>query len=261
LQGLGSVMMEKRKRLQGLYVPQQLIAYHQGLMQKMQADFGFPGITRLTQCSFRKDIQVFTMEVLKKDWNILETQFLQNTSMQQYLHFVMEITWNHLKPQLEEFYESEIKLWYLLGPASATDLVYTYSVKLFMDPLFKTGDTSQGAIEDKCTSMISGYIRELSGRGPERVTVVILDDQYMVVCIYGLISRYMADYALRVKDNYFHVQEILSCLVKEVLDYVFCAEYQLVPQKFIQVDVKKNLIVSLAVFNSIEKGIEDKLGL
>ena len=241
------IMAEKNNKQQKSYDTQDILVYHQNLLSEMRSHYGLPEVYHLTNSVGRKDTQVISMVTSFEKWEQFKNKYTQITSVQQYIQLVMEITWEYLQPKLEEYYGAKIKSWYLLGPHIGKDAVYAYTVKSFDTPLFKTIDAQQGVTEDKLAGMISGYIRDFSGKGPERVTVAILDKRYMVVSISGLIPRYIKDYVWSNNDACLYIRKMLASLLNGAVDYVFQSEYQLVPEKFTEVDFNHNRIVALAI--------------
>ena len=239
------------------YDPQNLLTYHQNLISEMRSHYGLPEVYRLTHSACRKDTQVVSMVTSLEKWEQFRNKYTQITSVQQYTQLIMEMTWEYLQPKLEDFYGAKIKCWYLFGPQIGRNVVRAYSVKLFDTPLFKTIDAHQGNTEDKFASMVSGYIRDLSGKGPERVTVAILDNRYMVICVSGLIPRYIKDYVNSNNDVYLYIQKMMASLLEGAVDYVFQSEYQLVPEKITEVDFKHNDIITLAIIRpSVDNVLE-----
>lgn len=245
------IAVEKNEKQQKLYDPQKLLIYHQNLISEMRSHYGLPEIYRLTHCTCRKDTQVASMVTSLEKWEEFKNRFTKITSVQQYTQLVMEMTWEYLQPKLEEYYGAKIKFWYLLGPYIGKNAVYAYSVKVFDTPLFRAVDTHQGNTEDKLASMVSGYIRDLSGKGPERVTVAIVDNCYMVVSVSGLIPRYMKDYVCSNNAACLYIQNMMASLLNGAVDYAFQSEYQFVPEKFTEVDFKHNHIITLAIIRPI----------
>ena len=217
----------------------------------MRGHYGLPNIYRLIHCTCRKDTQVVSLVTSLEKWEEFKNRFTKITSVQQYTQLIMELTWEYLQPKLEEHYGAKIKLWYFLGPYIGNNTVYAYSVKLFDTPLFRSVDAHQGNTEDKFASMVSGYIRNLSGKGPERVTVSILDNCYMAVCVSGLLPQYIKNYACSNNDAYFYIQNMMESLLNSAVDYAFQSEYQFVPEKFTEVDFKHNHIITLAIIRPI----------
>lgn len=238
--------MLKEKSNQNSYNLQELLDYHRNLINKLRICTGLPEVYRFISCACRKDMQVFSMVSPIDRWDEYKNKFNQLFLEQQHDQIIMEMTWEHLKPRLEEYYEEKINFCYLLGPCVGKKNVYAYSIKAFNTQLFRTIDTYQGNNEDKFTSMISGYIRKLSGRGPERITVAILDNLYISVCVFGLIPQYIIDFAYNNKNAYLDIKDMLKSLINKAVNFVFQSEYGFIPYIITEVDFKYNRIISLA---------------
>ncbi len=241
------------------YEPQQFVNTHGQLMEAMQKQYKLPGVFKLTQCICRKDIQLFLMTTSREKWERVKIEYLQTISVEKYVQFIMEITCSHMREKLEEYYKAKIDFWYMFCPnacpSTINDEVCAYSVKIFDRPIFKAVGIHNGNLEDKLTRMASSHIRYLSGRGPERITTAILGNQYMVICVFGIIPLYINNYVSNSCDEGLSVRELLASLLSEVIDHVFHSEYNYIPDKRIKVDFEKNLLIAVVIARQCDNDV------
>lgn len=239
--------MGNKNRQSNLYEPGMMLSYHQDLTEKMREYYDLPDLYHLVMCSCRKDAQLFSMATSLEKWEQFKNAFARIASVQQYTQLMMEMSWKYLQPQIEDYYGAKIKFWHLLGPYVDGEEIYTYSVKFFETPLFRSIGTSNGNEEDKLASMISGYIRDMNSRGPERVTVAIIDPRHITVSVSGLVPRYIKEYVTENGEASRPVENMMASLINGAVDYAFQSEYQFAPEKLTEVDFKNDHIVTLAI--------------
>ena len=245
------------------YEPQQLVNTHGQLMETMQKRYKLPGVFKLTQCICRKDIQLFLLTTSREKWERVKIEYLQTISVEKYVQFIMEITCSHMREKMEEYYMAKIDFWYMFCPNhcpnhcpnTINDEVCAYSVKIFDRPIFKAVGGHSGNLEDKLTRMASSHIRYLTGRGPERITTAILGNQYMVISVFGIIPLYVKNYVSNSCDEGLFVRELLASLLSEVIDHVFHSEYNYIPEKRIQVDFEKNLLIAVVITGQCDNDV------
>lgn len=222
------------------YDSKTLLAYHQGLIDEIRKNSLISEVYQLISCSCRKDAQLFFMTVPLEAFEKINKRFSKVISMKQYTQLITELLWEFLKPKLEEYYGSTINKWYFIGPCIEKNNIYAYSVKFFETSLFKNIGVHNGNMEDKLASIISGYIRDMNGRGPERVTVYIMDNEYLIVSTYGLVPKYVKDYVFKHSDSAYHVENMICTLINEAVEYACHLEKQFISQKFTEIYLQNN---------------------
>ncbi|WP_196594128.1 hypothetical protein [Pectinatus sottacetonis] len=232
-----------------------VISYPMYLVDEMRKYYNLPEMYFLSQFIGRKEIQIGVMETSLEKWEEFKHRFTRIYSINQYTDLMIEMLLEYLKPKLEKYYGEKISFWYFFGPYVESTKIYFYSVKIFNDAIFKNIDTYRGPEEEKFASCISGYIRNLCGKGPRMIKVSLVDSYYMVICAYGVIPDYMREYVYNQEEDYIHIKHMMKYLLNRSVDYAFQAEYDYIPQKFTEVDFQNNHILTLAVIRPIEHNI------
>ena len=94
-------------------------------------------------------------------------------------------------------------------------------------------------------NLLSRCIRELNGRGPERVVAYIYEDRFILFVVAGLVSSFLRECAEDDENVEASIHKIMELLISRSLDFVCSKEYDVIPEKFIDVNLSQNQIVSV----------------
>lgn len=229
--------------------PQQYVEAHAKLMESMQDYYKLPKVFKLDRCFCRKDLQLFLMVTDRDHWENFASKFFQTGSLEQYVQLILSMTWDHMRKNVEALYNAQIDYWCIFQPHSIGDLVYAYTVKIFDKPLFKGLGSQYGNTEDRFTRIASNQIRHLTGRGPKRITITILENKYMILSVFGIIPPFIHNYVVSHSENYSPVKELFASLLDNVIDHIFMTDFCSTPARLTHVDFEQNLVIAIVLLD------------
>lgn len=226
---------------------------HETLGIATRQHYGFHEMLHLKMLESRKNVQIALLSNSLKDWELISRErYGHSLTLEQNREMLTDIIVEYFVPKIEAVYKTKIDHYYLLQPHIQDNIIYTFSIKLFASPLFKGVDAHQIQTEERFANCISRYIRQVNGRGPERISCSIIANRFLVVCIAGLLSPFGKQYLNQDPTAYNAMQSMLTTLVEEGLDTLCSEEYQLKPEKFIEFDFKHNQIIALAILDDLK---------
>lgn len=241
-------MDRNEKKNKGRYDSQTLISYHKKLVDEMLAKYGLPEAYHHQQIDVRKEFQVVSLETLCEKWEgDTAKRYLQLQSLREYKTLIEGILKVNLLPHLEKYYGAKIVGCHYF---KAYDDNKVYIVKVFNGPLFKHVGADQGQREERIATLISGYICTVNDRGPEKISVGIIDNRFLVVAVSGLVCRFVNDYAYAHSKDCPFIPEILSGLIEGAVNYACQSEFRILPEKFTEMDFVHNNVTVLALLKS-----------
>lgn len=211
----------------------------------MQEHYKLPKVFKLSHCFCRKDLQLFVMVTDQDSWEKFRHKYLQAGSVEQYVQWILSMTCEHMRKNVEALYNAQINEWCIFPPQPVGDLVYAYTVKIFDKPIFKGFGAQYGNLEDRLTRIASNHIRHLTGRGPQRITVNILENKYLVLCVFGTIPLFILDYIMTHPANCLYIKDLVANLLDTVIDHIFMTDFNYTPARQLHVDFEKNLTIAI----------------
>lgn len=222
------------------------VKFHLKIQSEANKKFLLPDFLKLKFLAVRKNTQISLLFDKLKPW---EQAAFENVEQQhpyqihkRFLHDMLQTCY---VPPLEEYYDTKIIDFYLLDLHRHNDFVYSLGVKIFDAPLFKYVNAYQAPAEEKLANLLSKCIRDLNGRGPERVAAYIYEDRFILFVVAGLVSSFLRECAEDDETLEASVHKIMELLISRSLDVVCSKEYDIIPEKFIDIDLPQNQIVSV----------------
>ncbi len=237
---------------------EEYMEYHKQLLAELGKFLELPQDFSIVQCLCRKDIQVLSMSMSVSEWEGFTHKHKIGFSVEQYMPLLMEVIWNFMCKKLEDYYQAKLNQAYLLCPHIVKNTVYLYSVKIFAMPIFKHIGGEYGKGEDRFARILSRHIRDLSGRGPERITVNILGEKCLAICIFGMIPLYVNKYLLANKNSVYIIEDLFTGLIHAAVDHLFIMEYDYIPERLVKINFEQNHIVVLVFTNSAEPALKNE---
>lgn len=226
--------------------------FHKLWLQEVEKLSGFHNVAELKILASIKDVQVALFTIPSYHWKKLFCEQLSHLSIMVYKQAFSNIITHDFLPKLEVYYNTKIDHYHVFTPSGFEDTVYFYTVKYFNTPVPGFGKSRLRSTEENALNKISHLVRDYYGRGPERISVAIPDNRFMLVSIKGLFTSFVQEYCKKNRDSYHLMQDMLNDIVTEII-HDFCqTEYAIVPETFIETDIENNRIISLVVLESTQ---------
>lgn len=236
----------------GSYNPEADILFHNQLVEEFCQQYNLWGISKVYNIFCRKNIQILL--VANKELRFGEQAEPESTAsvdiVRQYHQMVAQTTRNWFNPRIENYYESKIQNNYLIFPEHKSQIPYFVSLRIWKDSLFKKVDAFQAEAEKRLSGKLSKNFSTLLKVGPERLTVSIVGQKYIVFVIQGIYSPFQMLYAAK-DNNHAVVTHMTNILIDETFQSLFKEENMVLLEKHVKIDIALNEIVVLAMMKEL----------
>ena len=156
--------------------------FHWSIERRIREKYGFSEQMKARWIANRKNIQISLLTAEVKPWEMeaithygIKPTFISHRSL------ILDVIRKEFIHELRDFYQTIVKQVYLFEPQFFDNILFTFTLKTFEMPIFKSSDAYQLPEEEKLVNIISKYIKEVNGIGPSKVQVAILSQSYLVV--------------------------------------------------------------------------------
>ena len=232
--------------------PGQEVHFHNQFIETLCAQHQLWGVSKAYGIANRKNVQVmlmsspFLLQAGQSEGSLRPTLEIAR----QYQQMVAAILQESYLPALESYYRSKILRYFRFFPVN---LRYYFTVKIFEEPLFKRTDAFQAEAERRITNCLSRRFSQILRYGPEKVTVAIAAQRYVVVWVQGLLSPFQITYAAQSAENDALLVDMATALLDEVTAPVWQEEGIRAVEEYTEVECFQNQILRLAVFRPISE--------
>ena len=196
---------------------EKFLEYHKDFVEKTRKKYGFYEVFNLKNLYNRKNIQVGFLANKIQKWEVKALKKNIHPFLKEYNKLISECIIEDYIPAVEKLYKEKIIDYIIFKPKFYDDYIYSFSVKIFNNPKFKDVDSHQGVIEEKISNYLSKYIKDINGRGPEKVFSTIVGERYLVTVMQGILCPLFkrVDFS-DIKENIpidKMMQEVISCAI------------------------------------------------
>ncbi len=168
--------------------------YHKALINEVCCKFGFAGFSVQQFIALRKNVEVGFVATRLTDWECRAVfEYGKKHVFHEYYPLIVDLIKNVTIPRKEKDYGCTINYYHMFPPLYHEKMIYSFFVNFFDKPLFKAFTPEKSLLEQQLMKHISAFLCKQNKYGPEQINVAILDDQFLVVLISGLLTPFLQD--------------------------------------------------------------------
>ncbi len=231
-----------------------LLAIHTALVDKTRDRFDMPEFVKISRIFLRKHVQVVFFFKIIGEWEKISLQKYGRTSTYEENRKLFADTAKLVYlPSLESYYKCKIDYFYLLKPHYKNNVMYSFSVKFFEVPLFKSVDSFQSAWEEKLANSFSARYRQQNGRGPSKVTAAILGERFLVIEVVGLLGAFPQRYLAMHIEAMPVLVDLITSQIRDAIEFAWeeCYSNDKECETFQEVDLPNNRCVVLIITEAL----------
>lgn len=225
-----------------------LKCYHKQLISELSASFKFPDLPVTKFIALRKNIEIGFVSSVLQEWEYKAVfEYGRKHVYQEYFPLIVDFIRTVTIPRKSRDYGANISCFYTFPPLYYDNMIYSFFVNVFEKPIFKNFNSAQSILEQEIMAKVSMYFRKQNKYGPEQITVAILDEQFLVIAISGLLTPFLADFIRRHQEEAVFVERMFTVeardALKQVLAMYFTEEQ---PEPCISFDLEKDKLIILS---------------
>ncbi len=186
------MLKNKNQYLQSM---QTIKDFHLQLRNEVYTRYKFPFLTDIKYLTVNRQVELIVyVENFTKWEKVLVARGEKKTNFGRYYKVVLDILRSYVLPKKEKAYNSKISHYYMFEPRVYEAFSCSISLAVYEKNIFKHISSIRGIADDKMVTDISKVFRDENARGPEWITVVSLDEQYIAIVIQGITPMFWRKY-------------------------------------------------------------------
>ncbi|MCE5284955.1 MAG: DUF2294 domain-containing protein [Pelosinus sp.] len=160
------------------------------------------------------------------DWecNIL-TKYEKKNVFEEYYPLILDYGRKEVVLQKSQEYSCNINYFYLFQPFYYKDVIFSFFVSFFEKPIFKNFNSKNSDLEQEIVIQISAFFRKQNKYGPEQISVAILDEQFIVIMISGLLTPFLKEFINIDRQKALTVEKAFIMQAEAVLKEIFSKHF------------------------------------
>ncbi len=220
-----------------------LTKYYQRLTRELRVVYQLPELHKVEEVLGRKHVQLVRASALGEGWKMVEEDG-KILLFQQYLNLLKMGVVTHLLPQLLANYNTKIRYHYFFTPFEMEGVMQAFTLKGFSSPVHQNYSSSLAQEEERLSKIMSRKIRELYGKGPTKLNIICLSENYLVMEMEGLFGPFLQEYLQKANPEN---TDVFKALANHALKELCREELNVSVKCFSQVELSENMVVTLAM--------------
>lgn len=223
--------------------------YNKALASEICQMMNFPQVSN-TLIGLRKNVEIGFYANVLTPWEYQAVFIYGKSHMyQEYYPVLTDLIKNISVPRKSKDYGCNINYHFFFPPAfHEKNFIYSFSVTFFEKPIFKHFNSHQSSLEQDLVTEFSSFFRKQNKYGPEKISVAIIDDQFVTIMISGILTPFMGKLANLSAECSSFLKTIFTLEMKEGIDQIFPKYFDTVPcETFIHLDIEADKLISLTV--------------
>lgn len=225
-----------------------LKAYHKLLINEVGDIFKFPNLSSNQFIALRKNIELGFVSSVLAEWEYQAVfAYGRKHIYQEYFPLIVDYVKEVAIPRKSFDYGSKISCFYVFPPLYYQNTIYSFFVNIFEKPLFKHFNSEHNVLEQEIMAKVAAYFRKQNKYGPEKISVAILDAQFLVIGISGLLTPFLRSFISIHQQDADFVEKMFIVEAREILQQIlasYFAEQQ--PEPFICFDREQDKLIILS---------------
>ena len=206
-----------------------LAIYHQAILLAVKEEFDFSNISATPFIALRKNVELgFLCSPLSSWEQEAVVKHGKKPIFDEYYPLILDFVRHKTIPKKSCDYACAIEYFHVFSPICHENMICSFFVNFFKKPIFKGFNLLHAPLEQKMVLEISAFFRRQNKFGPERIAVSILDDQFIVIMVSGVLTPFLKEFINSSRQVACVVEEAFVLqtkkLLAEILEEYFCGK-------------------------------------
>ena len=198
--------------------------------------------------ALRKNIEMGFLCRTLMDWECeIVFKYGKRNVCEEYYPLLLDYARKTVVPHKSQDYSCHITYFYLFQPIYYQDMICSFFVSFFDKPIFKNFNLEHSALEQEIVTQISAFFRKQNKYGPEQISVAILDEQFIVIMISGLLTPFLREFVNNDSPDALVIEKVFIMQTNKVLEEIFIKYFNTKPHEpFIYFDKNNDKMIVLS---------------
>ena len=196
--------------------------YHKKIKNEVCCNFNLINVSVNPYIALRKNVEVGFFYRNLTDWEYeIVTKYGKNTVVEEYHPLLLDYVRQKILPSKSQDYSCDITYFYYFQPFYYKDTICNFFVTFFDKAIFKNFNSKNSALEQEIVIQVSTFFRTQNKYGPEQISAAILDDQFMVVMISGLLTPFLRKLVNSDARNILTIEKVFILQAEIILEEIY----------------------------------------
>lgn len=224
--------------------------YHQEILVEVRDEFKFSNVSATPFIALRKNVELGFLCSPLIDWEQdAIVQYGKKPVFDEYYPLILDFVRRTTIPKKSFEYACGIAYFHVFSPMYYKNMLCSFFVNFFEKPIFKSFNLRHSSLEQEIVIQISAFFRKQNKYGPEKVSVSILDDQFIVIMISGLLTPFLKKFIDSSRQVASVVEEAIFLQTGKLLEEIFKKYFDAEPcEPFVFFDKDNDKVVAIASY-------------
>lgn len=196
--------------------------YHKKIKNEVCCNFNLINVSVNPYIALRKNVEIGVFNRPLTDWECeIVTKYGKNNVLEEYHPLLLDYVRQKILPSKSQDYSCDITYFYFFQPFYYKDTIFNFFVTFFDKSIFKNFNSKNSALEQEIVIQISTFFHTQNKYGPEQISVAILDDQFMVIMISGLLTPFLRKLVNGDARNILTIEKVFILQAEIVLEEIY----------------------------------------